>query len=91
MPASTISAERRRRHRRQHLGGVAQQRTDVQGPVRVRNADQRGRGGGRIGQVFTPGPDPVAVPHRRRVVVRALTKQLLKRLGHEIVAGRISP
>ena len=59
--AQHIAAERRRRHGGEHLGGVAQQRADVQRPVRIGDANQRGGGGGRIGQVFTPGPDPVAV------------------------------
>ena len=80
--AQHISAERRRRHRGEHLGGVAQQRADMQRPVRVgdrRSARRRWRG---VGQVLAPTPHPIAVFDRRRVVVQTLAKQLLKSLRH---------
>jgi hypothetical protein len=67
--AQHVSAQRRRRHGREHLGGVAQQGPDVQRPVGVGDPDEGGRGGAGIRQVLTPRPDAVGVLQRRCVLV----------------------
>ena len=66
--AQHVSAERCRRHRGEHVGGVAQQRTDVQRTLGIGDADQCGGGRRRVRQMLTPGPHPIAVSHRRSSV-----------------------
>ncbi len=84
--AQHVAAEPRSRHRPQHVGGVAEQRADVEGPLRVGQGDQRGRLGGGLGQVLAPGPGAVFPTHTDRVVVGPLAQQLLDGLRHQLNA-----
>ena len=70
-PAQHVSAECGARHRPQHGRGITQQRADVRRPGGVEKGRQNGRLGRRLVQVLTPGPGPVAVQHRDRVVGHA--------------------
>ena len=81
-PAQYVPAERRRGHRPQHGRRIAQQRPDMHRPRRVGERDERRRLGRRFGQMLSPRPRLIAVPHRHRVVVHAGPQQLLHCLNH---------
>ena len=72
--AQHVAAECSRGHRGEHVGGIAQQRTDMQRAVGFGDADQRGGRGRRVGQVLTPGPHPIAVFHGGRGVAASCAK-----------------
>ena len=73
-PGQHIPAQACGGHRRQHLRGIPQQRSDVQWAVWVGLPDQGGGLSGRVVEILRPGPHLIAVLHRGRGATEAALK-----------------